>query len=117
MFSLSRVTKVLNISSQKCLHQMAKKASVLAAAKTSPDNRYMLVDVNNEEDVSKNAQLKYPLVWLRDNCQCSKCFDAQTKSRILDWTKFKFENAQPKSINVSATEILKFQSFQSKIFI
>lgn len=105
MFSLPRVAKVFNISSRKCLQQMARKASILAAAKTSPDNRYMIVDVNNNDDVSKNTQLKYPLIWLRDNCQCSKCFDAQTKSRTLDWTKFKFENAQPKSISVSGFEM------------
>lgn len=35
-----------------------------------------------------NEKLKYPLVWLRDNCQCSKCFHKGSSSRVLDWTTF-----------------------------
>lgn len=77
-------------------------ASVTAvSAKRSNDQRYMIVDFNKNGSASNNDQLKYPLIWLRDNCQCSSCFDAQTKSRIIDWAKFNFKNAQPKSISVS----------------
>lgn len=30
---------------------------------------------------------KYPILWLRDNCQCKECFSPTSKSRIIDWTK------------------------------
>lgn len=78
-----------------------KHASVLAAAKTSLDRRFLIVDVNISENDLKTEELKYPLIWLRDNCQCSNCFHAQSKSRTIDWTKFDIRNAQPKSISVS----------------
>lgn len=71
------------------------------AANTSADRRYMIIDVNKGEQSTNCERLKYPLIWLRDNCQCSTCFDAQSKSRTIDWTKFHFKNAHPKSITVS----------------
>lgn len=72
-----------------------------AAAKTSTDRRFMIIDVSKSDDSKKWQQLKYPLIWLRDNCQCSSCFDAPTMSRTIDWTEFKLKNAHPKSISVS----------------
>lgn len=98
MFSL---IKVLNITAKNCFELSLKNASFLAAAKTSLDRRFMIVDVNISEIDLKTEEFKYPLVWLRDNCQCSSCFHAQSKSRIIDWTKFDIRNAQPKSISVS----------------
>lgn len=102
MFGLYTIRKVLEVSCvlKKCFKLSIKNASFLSAAKTSLDRRYMIVDIGNYEDDLKIKEFKYPLVWLRDNCQCSNCFHAQSKSRIIDWTKFKFENAQPKSILV-----------------
>lgn len=99
MFSL---LKVLGFS-KKCLSINVKYASFFAAsAEKSADNRHMIVRFNNSENSSKDEQLKYPLIWLRDNCQCSKCFHAQTKSRSIDWTKFNHKNAQFKSVSVSS---------------
>lgn len=71
------------------------------AANTSADRRYMIIDINKGEQSTNCERLKYPLIWLRDNCQCSTCFDAQSKSRTIDWTKFHLKNAHPKSITVS----------------
>lgn len=94
--------KLLEYSTEKYLKTTIRNGSFSAvSAKTSIDNRYMIVDINKNENASNNEQLKYPLIWLRDNCQCSNCFHAQTKSRIIDWTNFKLENALPKSITVS----------------
>ncbi|XP_068626489.1 gamma-butyrobetaine dioxygenase [Battus philenor] len=45
----------------------------------------------------KGETLKFPYVWLRDNCKCEKCFHPTAKSRILDWSKFDI-NAKPKDI-------------------
>uniref|UniRef100_A0A8D8Q2K0 Gamma-butyrobetaine dioxygenase n=1 Tax=Cacopsylla melanoneura TaxID=428564 RepID=A0A8D8Q2K0_9HEMI len=38
--------------------------------------------LQNLENPEKNAQ--FPYVWLRDNCQCSQCFNDTSKSRIID---------------------------------
>lgn len=74
-------------------------SSVAEAAKI--DGRFMIIDVKNEEkSTGKSDQLKYPLLWLRDNCQCSSCFHEQTKSRTIDWAKFDLNNAQPKTVSV-----------------
>lgn len=35
--------------------------------------------------------VKFPLVWLRDNCQCSHCFHPEVNRRILDWNQFEFD--------------------------
>lgn len=94
--------KILEYSAEKYLKTTLRNGSFsTVSAKTSIDHRYMIVDINKNENASNSEQLKYPLIWLRDNCQCSNCFHAQTKSRIIDWTKFNFENALPKSITVS----------------
>lgn len=112
MFGLVCIKKILEVSSKKCLKYSIKNASYLSAAKTSVDRRYMILDINRIEDNSKSEEFKYPLSWLRDNCQCSICFHAQSKSRIIDWSNFKFENTQPKSIQVRSTNIcfVKFPS-------
>lgn len=94
---------LLKSSVQKYLKFTYKNASTLTAANLSSDHRHIILNINESNKVSNSEQLKYPLVWLRDNCQCSNCFHSQTKSRSIDWTKFDFNHAQPKSINVSAS--------------
>lgn len=102
MFHLFTLKRILENSTRNYLRLTLKYSSFRAtAAQFSPDQRYVIVDVNKTENTGKNEQHKYPLIWLRDNCQCTSCFDAPTKSRIIDWTKFDFKNAQPKHISVS----------------
>lgn len=43
---------------------------------------YLILEKNTKETY------KYPLVWLRDNCQCSSCFHENSSSRTIDWEKF-----------------------------
>ena len=31
---------------------------------------------------------EFPIIWLRDNCQCQECFDKVTYSRKIDWETF-----------------------------
>lgn len=50
----------------------------------------------------QNTVEKYPLVWLRDNCQCEKCFHAATNSRIIQWDSFSV-NVKAKSVEVSSS--------------
>lgn len=35
--------------------------------------------------------LEYPVIWLRDNCQCEECFHPPTHTRTLDWDCFNFD--------------------------
>ncbi|XP_047520022.1 gamma-butyrobetaine dioxygenase-like [Pieris napi] len=42
--------------------------------------------------------LKFPHIWLRDNCQCNQCFHSTAKSRIIDYSNLKID-VKPKSIN------------------
>ena len=35
-----------------------------------------------------NLTDEYPLVWLRDNCQCSSCFDQASQSRTINFSHF-----------------------------
>lgn len=53
-------------------------------------NEYLKLDIQGKD-------LKFPYVWLRDNCQCEQCFHESAKSRILDWTKFDL-NVKPKDV-------------------
>jgi gamma-butyrobetaine dioxygenase len=35
-----------------------------------------------------NLTDEYPLVWLRDNCQCPACFDQSSQSRTINFSHF-----------------------------
>lgn len=50
-------------------------------------------------DESNETELEFPLIWLRDNCQCEECFDPQTYTRLIDWDNFDF-NMQLKAAEV-----------------
>ncbi|XP_069693592.1 gamma-butyrobetaine dioxygenase-like [Periplaneta americana] len=42
--------------------------------------------------ISNGEQHQYPSLWLRDNCQCPKCFNMSMQSRTLDWKYFDINN-------------------------
>lgn len=44
---------------------------------------------------ANGGHLKYPWLWLRDNCQCPQCFNSQMQSRTINWRYFD-TNIQPK---------------------
>ncbi|KAH8400570.1 hypothetical protein KR222_007111 [Zaprionus bogoriensis] len=43
------------------------------------------------------VQLKYPSVWLRDNCQCAECFHGATRARKSHWERGPL-NARPERV-------------------
>lgn len=54
----------------------------------------------NYLNLNKNdSSYSFPIVWLRDNCQCDQCFHEESKSRIIDWKNFDV-NAKPISIDL-----------------
>lgn len=105
MQSFFGVHKFLECSLRNCVRLSIRNASIQAtAAKTSADQRFVEINVSKCGDTTATPQqFKYPSIWLRDNCQCSSCFDAHSKSRTIDWTQFNFNNARPKSISVSVS--------------
>ncbi|XP_054730640.1 gamma-butyrobetaine dioxygenase [Anastrepha obliqua] len=44
------------------------------------------------QEPNGGAPLKFPSVWLRDNCQCSCCFHKNTKSRQANWMRGNVES-------------------------
>ena len=48
------------------------------------NDKYVIV----QEQSAHAERMKFPNVWLRDNCSCSKCFHETSQSRSLDWGKF-----------------------------
>lgn len=63
------------------------------------ENRNIVLNLIDKE-TNKINNLKYPLVWLRDNCQCSECFHTVSNSRTINWETFKL-NVKPKELAVS----------------
>lgn len=59
----------------------------LATLRVSSCEKFLVVD----EPKNQLNQAKFPLVWLRDNCQCRHCFHPEVNRRILDLNQFEFD--------------------------
>uniref|UniRef100_A0A1B6F0H0 Gamma-butyrobetaine dioxygenase n=1 Tax=Cuerna arida TaxID=1464854 RepID=A0A1B6F0H0_9HEMI len=46
------------------------------------------------------VELRYPHLWLRDNCQCPSCFHKTSSSRVINIEQFKFDS-QPIKTSIS----------------
>ncbi|CAG9796274.1 unnamed protein product [Diatraea saccharalis] len=68
----NRLPRIHNVSLERFLHD------------------YLKVEIAGDN-------LKFPHVWLRDNCQCEQCFHSSAKSRIFDWSKFDLD-IKPKGV-------------------
>ena len=51
-------------------------ATSVAAVDRDESNRMYRVKLND------NSTLRFPYVWLRDNCRCSDCYDPRSKYRL-----------------------------------
>lgn len=40
---------------------------------------------------ASNDPLRFPCIWLRDNCRCESCFSRNSQSRIIDYSDFSFD--------------------------
>lgn len=54
--------------------------------------------------------LDYPAIWLRDNCQCTKCFETTSNSRVIDFQTFR-DDTIPVNIQVKAVQKFEFEIF------
>lgn len=85
------VRNPIDLSAQQFVHRRHHATLRLSSCK-----KFLVVD----EPKRQLQQSKFPLVWLRDNCQCRQCFHPEVNRRILDWTQFEFDQ-QLKSFTVS----------------
>ncbi|KDR15510.1 gamma-butyrobetaine dioxygenase-like [Zootermopsis nevadensis] len=74
-------------------------------AKPKEEEKPVLVNAIRDVDgsmitigTSTGEQHQYPSLWLRDNCQCPKCFNTVMQSRTLDWKYF--------DVNIKPTHIM-----------
>uniref|UniRef100_W8BUB0 Gamma-butyrobetaine dioxygenase n=2 Tax=Ceratitis capitata TaxID=7213 RepID=W8BUB0_CERCA len=84
LYSLTRAARNTVVQIQKAVRRHLT-ASV-------EDGKYVLVP---RDGASKSppvkTTMKFPSVWLRDNCYCEKCFHQSSKSRRIDWDYFDTE--------------------------
>lgn len=67
----------------------------IKSAYQPPNSRNLLIELGDGQ------RYEFPLVWLRDNCQCPKCFHPGSYSRIHDWELFKPDSVAIQSCSVS----------------
>jgi len=64
----------------------------------SEKNRRLVVNWKN------SPSDQFPFVWLRDNCQCSQCFDSSSQSRTINLSLFKTD-IQPRHADIKNSEV------------
>jgi gamma-butyrobetaine dioxygenase len=80
---------------RKYLKSFPKLQNVLTQKRLAQD--YLKVEVTGES-------LKFPHVWLRDNCQCDACFHRSANSRFIDWSQFDL-NVKPRDVSQDANTV------------
>lgn len=72
---------------KKLIGQRTFSTSLSRFLKASIDGNGKVVSV---KEGSKNS-LRFPGIWLRDNCQCEVCYSENAQSRRIDYSDFSFE--------------------------
>lgn len=78
----------------------------------------MSVDIKIENNVlvlvelETNKSFKFPIIWLRDNCQCHECFDKVTSCRKIDWEFFNLSQGSLREATVGAVNLFLHESYQ-----
>lgn len=70
------------------------------------DQQFIVLRPDIESNVV-HSEHRFPVLWLRDNCQCTECFHSHSTSRIHDWTRFDVD-VQPKEISVCIRKSVSF---------
>lgn len=59
---------------------------------------------NENLEISRDSRVRqFPFLWLRDNCRCASCYNAEIKSRIVNWEEF---NVDAKIQNVVVRKLI-----------
>lgn len=98
-----------NISKEhrRCHHQKKLNTNIqpvqafikapLKRAELSSNNEVVTIDF-------ESGSLDFPVVWLRDNCRCTTCFDHTAQSRVIDQLKFN-PYSVPTHVNVEGDKV------------
>ncbi|CAG4953700.1 unnamed protein product [Colias eurytheme] len=90
--------------------------NVLRRFQSATSQLKQIIKPYNINDVSKRnthdainldidgEHLKFPHVWLRDNCQCEQCFHTSARSRIIDYSNFNIDS-KPKEVVKGANSV------------
>uniref|UniRef100_A0A182UHY8 DUF971 domain-containing protein n=1 Tax=Anopheles melas TaxID=34690 RepID=A0A182UHY8_9DIPT len=66
----------------------APSSSLQISEATFDANRSRVVVLLADDGGATEQRYEFPAVWLRDNCQCERCFHGGSTSRVLDWDRF-----------------------------
>jgi len=98
--TLKHTLNVLGLQGRTCLlKQDVKFSAQPAVAKLDSEKKRLVVD--NMKGTTKE---EYPWVWLRDNCQCSKCYEPGSNCRIVNLTEWDL-NMKPKKVEAKEDTI------------
>lgn len=70
------------LSSQQQLQPDRQPQHISPSLWLSDCKKFVVLD-DHQKQLSE-----FPLLWLRDNCQCSQCCHSEVNRRILDWSTF-----------------------------
>lgn len=94
--SLGKISRHLVTASSLFLSTL-KQVKVFSDA----DSKVVVLSgVSAKPTNSSTTDIKYPAIWLRDNCQCDQCYHKGSNSRTVDWCHFDV-NVRPDNVWVS----------------
>ncbi|XP_053661944.1 gamma-butyrobetaine dioxygenase-like [Anopheles marshallii] len=102
-------------TSENRLHNSARVKSVAESSPhRNPPSTSQISEATFDVDRSRvvlcvgTERYEFPAVWLRDNCQCVRCFHGGSSSRVLNWERFDVDR-----VNVAQVSVLdRGQSLQ-----
>lgn len=71
---------------------------------------FLILEKNTKES------FKYPLVWLRDNCQCESCFHKHSHSRTINWETFDLDQHLVEVTHSDEGLVLRWNDGHKSIF-
>lgn len=83
-----------------------KKYKILNDYSINVNSQHKILIIDNK---LKQQTLRYPIAWLRDNCQCSECFHGDSSSRTVNWEHFDV-NSYPVDFDVRHTHKSKHET-------
>jgi hypothetical protein len=96
--------------------QPLKMATILKTV-CHADSKLLEIVFAQHEDVESTTRgpqsYMYPFVWLRDNCQCSSCFQPSATARLL---LFKDLDLMDSPLNVKVSMNNPTEDFESAMF-
>ena len=94
-----------NVSSSQSRFTSTLARRPIQLLNASQSNNSLLVDWS-DGDQGKSCQNKFDYFWLRDNCQCSQCYNAN--QRMFDTASLP-KDVQPRRVTLSGNSLLEIK--------